>query len=1262
MEYDFNQIGPQRLERLLNAILTARFGEDARLTPLRGPDGASDGETAPDNPHMYFDYKNSAQSGHPLFSPPRPGRYLFQAKYHRTGDQRLSDLRALVVQEFKRELETAVLNRADRSDVNYFFLITNVPSSVTAIKRVDAVRKNLLSRRQDRGLLHADVWWREFLVMFLDRSPDLWLAYPELFPGAKPPRIALTASASSSDAISRTFRLAVSSQYTRDEFVKFRQIELKQKLVDLFVDLDVDLSSDLQNTLAPSLNAPMHHDLLARGVTTGFPLRAPQIDTPPTALGLLINDELAIRKILLEGGPGQGKSTITQMAAQIYREKMLGYSDCSSRDTIWTHISKLRFPFRIELRRFAEWLSSECHRTIDQYIATTIGKHSGGASFDVRDLHAFVENSAVLLMLDGLDEIGSDQLRDQVITSIMDVIDRFENALRVDLRVVLTTRPPALVGRRDRLAGFSRVVVAPMKPSRIDDYLDRWLTAQAMPDDERRRIEVSFNARRDAPHVNALARNPMQLSVLLQFISLKGEAFPDHRAQLYRDYFQIVIDRDVEKSPELRDNREVVEGLHSYLGLYFHGSAEINQRRRELSRAEIIRVAQRWLESDGHSGNVAARFFALGEERFGLVVALSGEGEATTYGFEVQPIQEYFAAAYISNRLPYEQAHEIFGRLLHRSYWREVALFLAGLRRPNEKADLVARARAADRDHLGTQRQDGRAIVLQLLREGVFSYPPHVGLDAIEFVTDLLDMTELRARRTPDDFVDIVCEFSDLFPSDSLCDKVVRLARNQSQSEDSYAVLLVHQVAARLLPESTYGRILDGYCGRRPLLRSLVLMALPYATARGAVIRRLAAVDNYWRGVPVAIWARRLWRAALSHRMVLDLEFPAEMHSWLVVEFATDYSVRRSRGARQLEFEGSQPFAIWKLYQNMRLLGDYLARTMERGGERALLSEEAAAAPLVSLSYDQLSSEVASTVRDLIEASDRLLKLAARNERDDAFGKHLERYVSVVKDRVKEPGIAGWIAARCAIDLVGMSPHALLALVGRDVVDDLLSAFREVGRMDVRWESYAAMPIGVRLSHGAAPVSLHEIIADRVLRRSDSFPPAVRQWIYYVPLPIFIIRPLVETCRSNIVGLLRFLSDRRVVGFTNRRLVVQDTRLILRACRNTEDEAVLRGAATVLLNASYARIVAPALMVRILAVAPTSRLASQIFDITEGVFSGSRLAHFTLARSASDIILGDADRYPTGLVVRAATFSSEHATSATVPLLEECPSLVNPEP
>ncbi len=49
IEYYFNNLDFMAFQRLINAILVARFGEHARLTPLQGSDGGRDGETAPYN-------------------------------------------------------------------------------------------------------------------------------------------------------------------------------------------------------------------------------------------------------------------------------------------------------------------------------------------------------------------------------------------------------------------------------------------------------------------------------------------------------------------------------------------------------------------------------------------------------------------------------------------------------------------------------------------------------------------------------------------------------------------------------------------------------------------------------------------------------------------------------------------------------------------------------------------------------------------------------------------------------------------------------------------------------------------------------------------------------------------------------------------------------------------------------------------------------------------------------------------------------------
>ena len=850
MQYDLNQLAdPKRFQRLVNAILTARFGEDARLTPIQGPDGGSDGETAAANPYMEF--RNKATTTHPsnpLIEAPRPGRYLFQAKYHRTGDHRLSDLRSIVISEFKAALNDEVVSRSDPQDVNYFFLVTNVTASKESLRKVDEVRLEVLKGQQH---LHADVWWGERITAALDWAPELWHAYPELFPGSIPPLLG-SATTQHAQGISRTLKLAISQQYERESQVKFRQIDLEKRLLDLFVDLDVGLVLDADET-TPFPNRRFISRSAGNFIvsdTDGF--RAHTV--PDSVLHLILDDVRAIPRILLEGGPGQGKSTITQMAAQVYREKFLNTRDSELRDPTWHRLCQLRIPIRIELRNLAHWVANNTEGTLEKYFAQTLSRESGGANVQPEDIHHLLEHSSTILFLDGLDEIGNDTLRDKVLDVALEAIGRFENGLHADVRIVLTTRPPAVLGRWNKLKGFIRIVLAPMEAKRIDDYLDRWLQVHIQTSDEKERIRTSFSSRRHDPHVEALARNPMQLSVLLQFINLKGEAFPDRRAELYRDYFQIVIDRDVEKSPELREHRELVEGLHSYLGFLLHGYAEVEKGRRALNRSDIVRLSGQWLEGEGYAKDLAGTYFALGEERFGLIVALSGEGHETTYGFEVQPIQEYFAAAYISNRLPNGTAHDVFERLLYREYWREVALFLAGLRRHNEKADLVGRAKHADAMATNPGQQNGRAVILQLLREGVLSQPRHVQTEAIRYAMGFLDAQALRLHRNPHELIGALSELTRVFSSDETRSTITKHVQIVSGSNDHVLVSLMHRIASRSLSKEQYKELIESYTGVEAETRALVRINRPFRVAE--VVEELGCRPTYWEGIPPHVPAR----------------------------------------------------------------------------------------------------------------------------------------------------------------------------------------------------------------------------------------------------------------------------------------------------------------------------------------------------------------------------------------------------------------------
>lgn len=1270
MQYDLNQLrDAERFQRLVNAILTARFGQDVRLTPLRGQDGGRDGETARNNPYMeYVHDPTSLVSTNPLVSPPRPGRYVFQAKYHRMGEQRPSTLRGRVIQEFKNALNDVVLGDRGRGVVNYFFLVTNVTSSKYALDKTDEVRQELLA---DHRQLHADIWWGESITTSLDWAPDLWLAFPELFPGGVPPLLVSTHS-SNEEALSRTFRVATTHQYRRDLTVKFRQIELEQQLFDLFVDLDARIHFD--DTLFRSSFANQIHRRYAEDPSGLRPFHPPaRWTTPPTALQLLIDDGLGIRRILLEGGPGQGKSTVTQMAAQVYRQKVLGLQANEDRVTAWHQGCRLRVPIRIELGDFARWLANAREGTLEEYIGAMLGRDAGGASVTVEDVSAWVERSSVILLLDGLDEIGNDSLRDRAIDAIMATIGRFEEGLDVDLRVVLTTRPPAVVGRRNKLDGFTRAVIAPMDGNRIDDYLGRWLQAQITTEEERVRIRHSFEGRRYEPHVDALARNPMQMSVLLQFIYLKGEAFPDRRAELYRDYFQIVIDRDVEKSPELAQNRDLVEGLHSFLGFRIHGMTELEEGRRSLDRNEIVRLAGQWLVREGHSSKLADRYFALGEERFGLIVARSGEGRDTNYGFEVQPIQEYFAASYISNRLTDGKAPEVFQLLIHRSYWREVAIFLAGLRRPNEKPDLIARARAADRDSRDALRpHDGKGIVLQLLLEGVVTQPRHVLLDAMSFVMEILDVEALRLYSAPQVLVRDLAEVCRCHGDETTSKHIANVVRACSESEDKHLLGLVHRLAAEALPEEQYVGLVRQYAGRAGDALAIVRVTSPYRSP--STLERLGASDGYWQGIPMRILARRVWRSALWHGTVPDVPYLRRMHLGLILQFAIGGLADRRRAIGLLETRGDDTLAIWKLQQNVQAIRvllssgeksnafrirdvkDYLGDVEERDDTKLYWDNGL---------DEPLAPEIERTLRDLIRASNGVVA-ALCGEDQAAIRNAVLMYIDTVRAHLLEAGIAGWIACRCAVEMLDESN--IVAVQQMNVVPSAIDDMRREAVAyydsdDIRsfaWWHYhelwlLGMPLGVRASRGGALRPLEAAIADVIRGQAQLAGERGDGWLEDISIPRVLLRPLADAFHDEPTELLRFLGRRDVTGqLVGRRLMVQGTRRILKICRNTDDMDTLRGAAMMLANATFGRITEAELLVKVLAAAPGSELVDRVFGRRRANSEGRRMeAHeLELAQEAARLILQAPEERPFHIVNRAAVFLRETNSGGSTPLFE----------
>jgi len=127
--------------------------------------------------------------------------------------------------------------------------------------------------------------------------------------------------------------------------------------------------------------------------------------------------QVNVPNVVLEGAPGQGKSTIGQYICQVQRARLLDRAEMLEKVPREHNAGPLRLPFRIDLRDLALWLARRdpfnietnseplgWHKSLEAFLCAQIRHASGGAEFSVSDLQAVVSASSLLIVFDGLDE------------------------------------------------------------------------------------------------------------------------------------------------------------------------------------------------------------------------------------------------------------------------------------------------------------------------------------------------------------------------------------------------------------------------------------------------------------------------------------------------------------------------------------------------------------------------------------------------------------------------------------------------------------------------------------------------------------------------------------------------------------------------------------------------------------------------------------------------------------------------------------------
>jgi hypothetical protein len=695
------------------------------------------------------------------------GYIVFQVKFARD-PSRIEDPTAWLTAALERELPK--VNKLIERGASEYVLITNVSgTSHLTGGRIDTLDRVLTAQLS----IPAMCWWRDDLDRRLDDSFDIKLRYPSLLAGVDLLRLLVQQGAGTGSPLESTaLRTYLAAQFEQEKTVKFKQAELSAtSLFDIFIDVPIELVTPrkrvnrdvkVTNDLADAFGriGEREADRLAEQIgdngqpsegehqlprvlydRNGILVRNPgKGDYRLISIGaadLLLDDELRRkhRLVVLEGAPGQGKSTLTQYLAQINRARLLGGRYAISIPESHS-VTPVAVPLRLELRDLAQWLNGidpwaedqhehKMRRSLETAIVGHVRNLAGGVEFSVESLHRVIAAAPVLLLLDGLDEVANISERHRAVEEVLAAIARLESIAK-QLNVLVTSRPTVVPGTptfpEDR---FLFLKLTAIDKSLALAYTDKWADARRLGDIDRAEVRRILADKLAAPHMAELAKNTMQLSILLSLIYLRGSSLPDKRTELYDTYVETFLNRESEKSAVVRKNRRLLIEIHRYVAFYMHAAAEDSRSSGRIRVDELRKIVTSYLQRENRSIELVDELVIGAVER---IVALVSRVEGT-YEFEVQPLREYFAARYLYDTAPYSPAGrprrgtkpERFDGLASNPYWMNVARFFAGCFSQGELLDLATRVCELVATNDFRLSIYGRSLAIAFLQDWVFA-------------------------------------------------------------------------------------------------------------------------------------------------------------------------------------------------------------------------------------------------------------------------------------------------------------------------------------------------------------------------------------------------------------------------------------------------------------------------------------------------------------------------------------------------------------